>query len=50
MNSKIMLAIGIAVMVWGVVALAYGEAATGAVLLVLGVLAVVLSRRRPGPK
>ena len=45
MNAKILLAVAIAVMVWGVVALFYGEALTGAVLLAAGIALAIFSQR-----
>ncbi len=46
MNAKILLAVGVAVMVWGAIALFYGEALTGALLLAAGIAVAIFARRQ----
>jgi hypothetical protein len=46
MNAKIMIGAGIAVFVWGGTALAYGDSPTGAALLAIGVVLVVIGLRQ----
>jgi len=47
MNGKIMTGAGVAVMVWGIVAMTYGQGGSGAALLVVGIVLLVLGLRQP---
>ncbi len=50
MNAKILFAVGVAIIVWGVVALVTGEGLTALALFAIGFAIALYSRRQRKPK
>jgi hypothetical protein len=49
-NSRIMMGVGLAIVVWGGVALAYEQGATGAALIVAGIALFLIGLRQTKAK
>ena len=50
MNDKIMIGLGLAVFAWGGTALAYGDMPTGAALIAVGIVLMVVGFRQSRKK